>query len=229
RCERCENVAEQVYRCVDCFLGPMCCQTCLVSQHRHNSLHGVQVWDRGFWHKESLANLGLTLNLGHDGRKCPVAFDEPRRLTVVHSHGIHELRMRFCACLDDELEGTPDSLQLIANGMWPGTWDKPLTAFTIDVMKEFHLLSLQVQMSAQDFHRYLQRRTDNVQTDQVPNRYRELLRTMQEFIWVRAVKRTAQKPARRMAMGSLAVLCPACPQPGVNMNPAAPPRRYDQR
>ncbi|EMD30750.1 hypothetical protein CERSUDRAFT_25709, partial [Gelatoporia subvermispora B] len=171
-----------------------------------------------FWRKESLATLGLTINLGHNGLKCPVALDDPRRMTVTHSRGIEEVAVRFCACLNDDLDGTPDCLQLIEHDLWPASWEKPMSAFTVDVLKEFHLLSLQSQMTAQDFIRYLQRRTDNVQTDQVPDRYRELLRTMQEFIWIRAVKRAGLEPRRGMAPGSLAVLCPACPQPDINMD-----------
>ncbi|OCH93794.1 hypothetical protein OBBRIDRAFT_801700 [Obba rivulosa] len=107
------------------------------------------------------------MNLGHGGRKCAAALEEPRWMTIVHSHGLDRIGVCFCACLDDDLEGTPHALQLIRHGLWPGSWDKPVTAFTFEVLKNFHLLSLQSQLTAQDFHRYLQRRTNNVQSDEV--------------------------------------------------------------
>ncbi|OCH88030.1 hypothetical protein OBBRIDRAFT_836927 [Obba rivulosa] len=150
--------------CTECFTAPLLCSDCIVAEHNRNPFHRVQVWDvaRGFWRRESLGKLGLTLNLGHLGVKCPIAFNKPRHMMLVHSHGIEELGVQFYVCLNDKLKGTPDALQLISHGMWPGSWEKPMTAFTIEVLKDFHLLSLQSQMSAQEFFRYLQWQTDNI-------------------------------------------------------------------
>ncbi|OCH83973.1 hypothetical protein OBBRIDRAFT_742414, partial [Obba rivulosa] len=208
-------------RCVDCFHPRLLCKMCTLGAHRQNPFHCQEVWDgkQGFWQRESLGQLGLILDLGHRGQKCAVALAEARRMTFVHGHGIDEIRVRFCACVDGDLEGIPHALQLIAHGLWPGSWDKPQTVFTIELLKDFHLLSLQSQLSAQDFYRYLRRRTDNIQPDQVADRYRELLWAMQEFIWLRSVKRAGLAPCRHMAPASLAVLCPSCPQPGMNMDP----------
>ncbi|EMD32484.1 hypothetical protein CERSUDRAFT_118810 [Gelatoporia subvermispora B] len=213
-------VSEQAYRCVDCFLPRILCKLCSITAHMRDPLHRQEVWDheQGFWSRVSLGDLGLVLNLGHSGQKCVIAPKDARRMTIVHSHGVVDIGVRFCACLNQELEGTPHAVQLIEHGLWPGSWEKPLTVFTIEVLKDFHLLSLQSQMTALDFYRYLQRRTDNIEMDLVADRYRELLFAMQEFIWLRSAKRAGLDPVRNMRAGSLAVLCPSCPQLGVNMD-----------
>ncbi|OCH89243.1 hypothetical protein OBBRIDRAFT_804820 [Obba rivulosa] len=210
-CQRCNQNVNTAYRCKECFQLPLSCSSCIVMDHQSNPFHRIRTWDasQGFWDKQSLSELGLTLNLGHNGRKCLVALGELRRMTFMHSYGINDLGVCFCTCLDNELEGMPDALQLIAVGMWPASWDKPMSAFTIDVMKQFHLLSLQSQIPC---------------TNKSQDHYRELLRAMQEFIWIWAMKRAGQEPARRMTPRCLGILCPTCPQPGINMDPQGMPR-----
>ncbi|OCH85647.1 hypothetical protein OBBRIDRAFT_807358 [Obba rivulosa] len=212
--------SQAAYRCMDCFLPRLFCKECVIATHVHNPFHRIEGWNgrQGFWERRSLGQLGMTVNLGHGGKKCPVALPEVHRMVVVHTHGIDEVGVHFCVCMMDELEDTPHALQLIAHGMWPGSWEKSMTAFTIEVLKDFHLLSLQSQMMAQDFYQYLRRQTDNIDPRSVADRYRELLFAMQEFIWLRAVKRAGLEPCRHMPPGSLVVLCPACPQPEMNMH-----------
>ncbi len=40
-----------------------------------------------------------------------------------------------------------------------------------------------------------------------------------EFAFMRSTKRNAMPPQQGLAPGALATLCPACPQPGINMDP----------
>ena len=49
------------------------------------------------------------------------------------------------------------------------------------------------------------------------DRYRELNNTMREFTFVRGCRRSKQTPKLGLPSRSLAALCPACPQPGINM------------
>ncbi|OCH87660.1 hypothetical protein OBBRIDRAFT_805890 [Obba rivulosa] len=115
--------------------------------------------------------------------ECVEVSAEPCRMTIVHSNGIDEVEVRFYGCLDDELEGTPHAQQLIAHGMWPGSWKKPVTVFTIE-------------MTAQDFYRYLRHLTDNIMPDNVPDRYCELLFAMKWPVDKRNFQQNQrQKPA----------------------------------
>ncbi|KAI0686970.1 hypothetical protein C8Q76DRAFT_635860 [Earliella scabrosa] len=237
------NSRPSFYRCFDCHFMPDLCRSCLLIIHRLNPFHRLLSWDpvRAMWQRTTTANLGLVLYGGHGGRRCPRVSREPREMVIVHEGGVTKLRLSFCECRPIGLSGTrlrtahatseciaedlsrdllvPEPIQLIQMGLYPASWKRPRTAFTMKLMRAYHLLSLQAQTSALDFYNYLRRTTDNVDPESVPDRYREMLASMREFSFLRACKRAGQIPGRNMPPRSLAVLCPACPQPAMNMRP----------
>ena len=162
-----------VYRCFDCFEPEYLCLGCATTLHRHNPFHRVEEWDwdQRFWQRRSLGELGLQIHLGHDnGQRCPVQRNT-RELTIVHEHGVGNFLVVFCACRDVEkghLSKGEDPIQLITHGLWPASWKKPMTAFTVGAMRSHHLLSLQAQISVQDYMAYLSRMTDNISPESVP-------------------------------------------------------------
>ncbi|KAI1785018.1 hypothetical protein LXA43DRAFT_976457 [Ganoderma leucocontextum] len=141
-------------------------------------------------------------------------------MTIVHDHGIIEMKVRFCDCI---AEGgrfpIPVPMQLLRFGLFPGTWKEPRTAFTINGLRDYHLLSVQCQITGIDFTTYLQRCTDNVLSKDVTERHRELNETMRQFMFLRSTRRAGQRPKTGLDSASLAVLCPACLQPHKNMDP----------
>ncbi|KAI0735656.1 hypothetical protein C8Q76DRAFT_611678 [Earliella scabrosa] len=207
------------YRCPECFSMPHLCAPCVLKVHAFSPFHRLQRWDpdQGFWHKASAAELGLVLYAGHGGRACPLISRPPRAMVIAHAHGLTKFPVSFCECTHPE--APRKTMQLLRLGLYPASWSLPRTAFTLDLMRDFHLLSLQGNLTAQDFCTYLARCTDNVRTQDVPDRYREFMASMREFSFLRACKRAAQQPTRQLPPRSLAVLCPACPQPGMNMRP----------
>ncbi|KAI1796811.1 hypothetical protein LXA43DRAFT_879378 [Ganoderma leucocontextum] len=141
-------------------------------------------------------------------------------MTIVHEHGIIEMKVRFCVCLaEGERFTVPEPIQLLRFGLFPGTWKQPRTAFTINGLRDYHLLSVQCQITGIDFAVYLQRSTDSVLAHEVTDRHRELNETMRQFMFLRSTRRAGQEPKIGLDTGSLAVLCPACPQPHKNMDP----------
>ena len=152
-------------RCEDCFHAPIVCEACAVAMHASNPFHRIMQWSprQRFWARTTLDALGLVIRLGHGGTGCISRINEPRRVTVVHAGGVQRMHVAFCACpgRDGQLL-QPEALQLIAFGLWPGSWERPMTAYTISVLKDFHLLSLQAQANAHDFVTYLRRRTNNI-------------------------------------------------------------------
>ena len=65
-----------------------------------------KVWNKTHWQKSSLDELGLILNLGHEGNPCGYK-GRTERMLVIHSNGLHHIRLVFCACateLTDALE-----------------------------------------------------------------------------------------------------------------------------
>ncbi len=73
--QRCWNCCqpEAVYRCLDCTIGQrLLCGTCCHLVHQKLPFHKIKVWTGTFFAKADLGDLGLTINLGHDGDICPV-------------------------------------------------------------------------------------------------------------------------------------------------------------
>ena len=114
-------------------------------------------------------------------------------MCAVHPHGVMTIPVSFCECVDPVREGrssssiphnmsgatqpakrtpsrlrTPEPLQLLRVGLYPASWSTPRTFFTVSVMKHYHLLSLQGNLSAQDFYAVLSRSTDNIDPKEVP-------------------------------------------------------------
>ena len=103
------------------------------------------------------------------GENCPSP--SPRNITVIHTNGIHEVRVNFCGCrLGFELR-----TQLLRFGWWPATPLNPRSAATFTVLRQFQYLNLQGNVTAYDFYRGLEFQTDGrLATDlpvRVPTQY----------------------------------------------------------
>ncbi|KDQ11834.1 hypothetical protein BOTBODRAFT_76762, partial [Botryobasidium botryosum FD-172 SS1] len=105
----------------------------------------------------TLFNLGHILYLGHDGNPCPQSNQtEPQsagEISVAHVHGIHPVRVQYCACMN----GASHVCQLLRVGLVPGTPSRPETAYTIDVLEQFHTLNMESGTNMYDFHKSLVR------------------------------------------------------------------------
>ena len=179
-CPSCKTLLDQgrgdhAFRCSDCYDPSIQCARCVVTNHYHNPFHRIEDWDpqKKFWIRRSLGtlteNTKLSLNLGHDGQPCPTTVREPRPMTIVHDHGIHPYNVVFCRCVDMKTQQpTPEPLQLIRFGLWPGSWVRPETAFSLSCLRDHQLLSLQSAISTEDYVEYLKRTMDNVCADDVP-------------------------------------------------------------
>ncbi|KAI1784958.1 hypothetical protein LXA43DRAFT_900780 [Ganoderma leucocontextum] len=210
------------YHCNDCAFPIHQCIDCLYHTHRVHPFHSVCSWDadRQFWLPQQLGELGYQFALGHDGQRCPAALSEGRDFVVIHEHGIARLPIVYCDCP----HGAPQTTQLMRAGLWPATWEKPRSAITLQVLKTFHSLTLNAHTNAHDFIAHLERMSDNVDPDAVKDRVREFRIAVRTYSFVRACRRAGEHPSATLKSGSLAVLCPTCPQPGHNMRPG-----WDQR
>ena len=161
---------DSLFRCFDCHTPPVNCRACLLKAHTHLPFHFVQQWDpkRRFWHRVPLTALGVVLYVGHEGHPCSYVRTDPRPMHVVSTHGVHNIKIGFCACPDPSTGSPrPDAVQLLASGFWPASWDRPQTVFTIQVLKDFTLLSNQAHVNAHDYYEVLRRKTDNVGSHKV--------------------------------------------------------------
>jgi hypothetical protein len=159
------GAGRSLYRCQDCFTSTPSCQQCLLRSHNNLPLHHIQCWTGTHFERTNLGDLGFKLFLGHGTMRCPNAptgSNSKERLTViVHTNGIHKLDVEYCYCA----HATDEPSQLTCAGLFPATMEKPETAFTFTVLKEFHAHTLSSKKSAYDYFIALQKLTNNAFPD----------------------------------------------------------------
>ncbi|KIL56864.1 hypothetical protein M378DRAFT_188510 [Amanita muscaria Koide BX008] len=224
-CRQCLT-QEPSYRCRDCITGHLLCQTCIVTYHAHNPFHRLEVWNGSFFERVTLKSLGLRIQLGHPlGDPCPLPVPPSgNSFTVIDTSGVHEVGVDFCGC---GIHGTTVQ-QLLRHRLYPATVQNPTTAATFRVLSHFQLLSFESKCSVYEYFQTLVRESDNTGLIKVKDRYKELLRMMHEWRHLRKLKRfgyshhisdrsglnSSEDPEEQF---SCAILCPACPHPGINL------------
>ena len=123
--------------------------------------------------------------------------------------------------------------------LFPATTLDPQTAFTFSVLKSSQLLSLQSKLSLYDYYSCIEMLTDatgaaDINVGRLENqpdyklmflkdRYKAFLRTLRMWRHLKMLKRGARAydptGIDGTSPGELAVLCPACPIPSVNLPP----------
>jgi hypothetical protein len=93
---------------------------------------------------------------------------------------------------------------------------------TFSALDQFHTLTLQAKTTMYDYYLALEKLTSN---DGVkpPDRYQVFIRICREYRHLMMLKRGGRghdpEGAKGTKSGELAVRCPACPRPGVNLPP----------
>ncbi|KAK7681502.1 hypothetical protein QCA50_015234 [Cerrena zonata] len=139
-------------------------------------------------------------------------------LTVVDIGGVHHLPTHFCSCSSSEL--VPPRLQLLQLGLYPATINEPQTVFTFRLLDDFDVDNLETKAAAQRYYAKLKRLTSNAFPQDVADRYREFMRVMREWRNLKSRQRMGighDTHQDAIPDGGLALFCPACPQPGINL------------
>jgi len=144
-----------------------------------------------------------------------ISFGSLRR--VVHTNGIHHIAMVSCQCHgDDDLP-----LDLFAEQLLPASLKRIRTLFTAQVLDMFRLSNLELKASAYQFYQMLRRLTRPMASSEVVNLYREFRRMTRIWRWMKRLKWAgypgSTKKVKDVGAGELAIFCPACPQPGINI------------
>lgn len=106
-----------------------------------------------------LSDLGLRVQLGHDGGTCPCPSPGHSLFTVIDISGIHRVQIDYCDCqIEKPLERR---VQLLRKGWFPATLDRPQSVITFDCLSTFHESTLQGKGNLYDFYHMLLRKTDN--------------------------------------------------------------------
>ncbi|KAH9931367.1 uncharacterized protein B0H18DRAFT_1116521 [Fomitopsis serialis] len=218
-CYKCKNT-DAPFRCTECFNGPMLCRDCLIDAHTWNPLHRVQCWNGRFFERKQLSDLGFIFSIGHHGRPCPSSFgDPPTKLTVVHTTGVQTIAVEYCDCRHGAQHVEERPVQLCNAGLWPASFLRPQTVFTFHVLRLFTHLTFQAKTTAHDFYGTLRRLTSNAFFGDVKDRYREFMTAHRQFHYLQTLKRFAVDVKTKLPPGCLALRCPACPHPDINIDP----------
>ncbi|KAH8070292.1 hypothetical protein BXZ70DRAFT_1013340 [Cristinia sonorae] len=137
-------------------------------------------------------------------------------LTVVHTNGLHFIQARFCVCRCEPLDR-----QCIAAGLYPASQRRVRTVFTQQVLDDCILDRVECKTTTHNYFAKLRRLTSDTFPHLVADRYRELLRCVRQWIWIRARMKSGtahdSPDGKDIKPGGLVTYCAACPQPGVNL------------
>ncbi|TFK67072.1 hypothetical protein BDN72DRAFT_879900 [Pluteus cervinus] len=203
-CKGCQT-GQALFRCRSCFSGDLLCSGCMVSRHRENPLHwveGFKEWLGTRFRRTALKTLGLRIQVGHnlDAGTCPypkAAFND--EFMILHVNGLHEVGLDFCG----------------------STLQEPQTAASLALLNHAQILSFESKCSVYELYQTLSRLSDNSGIVPQRNRYRALLDILRQYRHLKMLKRAGRGHDKggvnETEQGQCAVLCPACPQPGLNL------------
>ncbi|KAH9041917.1 hypothetical protein EDB83DRAFT_2228119 [Lactarius deliciosus] len=136
-------------------------------------------------------------------------------LTIVDRSGIFEMEAVFCVCSETDNQDE----QLLQSGLFPATFKQIRTLFTFSVLDDFLNDNIECKTTAQQYYSKLQSLTSRMFPSLVPNMYKQLLRTSRQWrdIKSRMEQGLGHQSEDTALDGSLAIFCPACPQPGINL------------
>lgn len=78
-----------------------------------------------------------------------------RLLLIGHSNGFHVHTVRFCRCVGHSV----DWQQMLASRIWPATFERPRTGFTLECLRDFRYTSAVSKASPHAYHSKLQKQT----------------------------------------------------------------------
>ncbi|GBE89483.1 hypothetical protein SCP_1601450 [Sparassis crispa] len=197
--------------------GTVFCGACISKAHRHDPFHWIDLWNGEFFEKVNMGMFGYILYLGHHGQPCPDLVDrlKPSKFVVMHN-GIHKLAVHWCHCA-----GAPERiLQMLHARLFPTTLDHPESAFTVVLLKEWHMHALTSKKGVYDYMYAIRHLTNNSAPHTVKNQYKEFNIVSQIWRYITMMKRSGNFHGMALPNRdpqSLTVPCFTCPWPGMNM------------
>ncbi|KAG1829901.1 hypothetical protein F4604DRAFT_1695707 [Suillus subluteus] len=135
--------------------------------------------------------------------------------TIVDKSRVHTHIVKYCTCP----EAAAADIQLFEMGLFLASFLEPKTTFTFDALHDFLLDNLECGTSAMNYCSKLRRMTTSVFPHLVLDRYRELMRVARQWRKLNLMRWNGFGHQDKQATPSdLALFCPACPQPGINVS-----------
>ncbi|KAK1233862.1 hypothetical protein PQX77_002964 [Marasmius sp. AFHP31] len=216
----CASGMLKLFRCQQCWLAGVCCQHCMAARHNTQPFHNIERWNGEFFERVQSCDLGVWVYLGHYGQPCPEADPSKfHQLMLVHTTGIHTMLVSYCFCA-----GHPSHFhQLLDCRFFPGSVDSPKTVFSFKLLGDFHLHTLTSKKTAYHYCDAIQRKTNPVLPHHEKSRYWPFLRAARIHRHLASKRRAGQSHGidahlTHRRPGSTAIHCPACPEPGHNID-----------
>ena len=157
------------------------------------------------------------IQLNHASFKCPVPIPCLEKVLIIHTTGVHDVSLSYCGCHRE----IPRDLQLLRRGLYPASQQRVRTCVTFPLLKLLHALALVGKVSAYDMYRSIERLTNNTGIRMPRSRYRPTMRCLNQWRHLKALKCGGRAHdstgAKGTSNGELAILCPSCPHPGINL------------
>lgn len=177
----------------------------------------TQRWAGSQFVDVTLKSIGLKVQLNHASMFCEDPQPSHTALRVIHTNGIHEVAIQYCGCS----RKIPHHIQLLRRGFYPASQQFVKTCATFTLLDQLHKFALTTKASTYDFYRALEKITTNTGIAVPKLRYHALFRMTMQWQHLKLLKwgGRGHDPAGVDATrpGELAVLCPSCPRPGINL------------
>ncbi|KAN0131137.1 hypothetical protein V8E53_011029 [Lactarius tabidus] len=137
-------------------------------------------------------------------------------LTMVHQSGVFDMEVLFCICPN----AVSRDEQLLHAGLFPSSRKQIETAFTFSVLDDFLVDNLECKTTVQQYYSKLQHITNRMFPDHVSNLYKQLQQVSRQWRDLQNRMQSGlghQHGNEPFKYGSMAIFCPACPQPGINL------------
>lgn len=138
-------------------------------------------------------------------------------MVVLHVNGIHAVDIQYCGCA----RAIPNHLQLLRRRLYPASQKSVKTCATFGLMGLLQKLAWTTKGSTYDFYRSLERLTSNRGVEVPKSRYRPLFRMALQWRHLAMLKWAGRghvsDGVATTSPGELAVKCPSCPYPGINL------------
>ncbi|KAG2133688.1 uncharacterized protein EDB93DRAFT_1242819 [Suillus bovinus] len=136
-------------------------------------------------------------------------------MVIVDKSGVHCPEVRCCDCPN----AMSLDIQMFRHGFFPASFNKPKTVITFRVLDNFLLDNLECGTSAMNYYSKLRRMTSSMFPHLVLDRYRELMRVARQWRQLKTMKwHGFGHRSNAPNAGDLALFCPTCPQPGINIS-----------
>lgn len=180
RCQICSTThGSAYYRCLDCFGNYLLCPACIKRVHfpYGDPFHRIEKamgapTNEFFFERAALSDpeIGGVLHCGHGGLPCPLHNQKQSgSVRILDSNGIFTYRVFHCSCTTNQYpQGIPLAMQFLQLALFPATYTRVQTAFTLKVLKLAQLHRFSGKESVWDFYTVMRRWTNNVDPKAVP-------------------------------------------------------------